>query len=117
MSNDFDSDLVFVKDKKTRHFHYEMKVLSGKENLIVHARKSKKGGATFAKLIDDASFLLMNGLIDFDNYVKSGNLEKLIVVQSKLYDDSPKPFGIALFGWSPEEINKIRELAKESEKK
>lgn len=117
MSNEFDYDLSFVKNKKTRHFHYEMKVIGGKQNVILHARKSKKGGASISKMFDDAMFLLANGLIDFEGMVKSGELDKIITMQEKLYEDSPKIDGIAFFGWSPKDVENLRRMAKEVKEK
>ena len=117
MTNELEYDLTYVPGKRSRNFHYEMKVISKETRLVLHARKSKKGGASFSKLLGDASFLLFNGFMyDFEDLVKKGELEKIIAIQKEQYESSAKIMGVPLIGWSPEVIERMRKIASEVKK-
>lgn len=112
MENRLEYDLSYLPNKKSRRFRYEMKLINNKSNLIIHARKSKKGGETIGKLFDDAMFLFINGAWDIESWIKNGDFDKILSIQQKNYDESTKLFGVPLIGWSPDVIKKIKESAK-----
>lgn len=111
--NEFDYSLSYDPKKKTRHFHYKMKVINNKNKLVLESRQSKKGGATIAKMLDDALYLLRLGYIEYNDSMSKEELEKTILVMEKYYSDSQKIFGVPIMGWSPEEVKNIRKLASE----
>ena len=117
MEKDLEYDVFYVPEKKNRHFHYEMKLLNNKNKTVVHVRKSKKGGASIAKLIDDALYLFINGAWNVDELARENNIEKVIEVQEKYYNESIKIYGFPLAGWSPEMVQKVREYVKETKNK
>lgn len=114
--NDFDYSLSFDPKKRSRHFHYKMKLVNNKNKLVLESRTSKKGGSSVSKMLDDAFYLLKLGYLDYNRSISDEELEKTIKVMEKYHSESQKIFGVPIMGWSPEEVKRIREIVKEAKK-
>jgi len=93
----YDWEIRINPKKRTRIMNYE--VSKKRDNIILHSRKSKKGGATIQKFNEDALTILDDVFIEA--IINAGSADDWIKSQTELYEKGPKINGVPLLGWSP----------------